>query len=950
MASTERSIRALLGNRGIGTDFGRQPSEHPYLFFRAEDVPRIRERAQRPPYQACAEGILRTARLTLANPIPPEPPAGAEKAWKADGVYDDSFLKATYDFLSYAYALEYYAPLYAFAYVLTGEKAFAERAKAWVLAYAGWSHWGPAADPYDMEGAMILSGAVIAYDWIADQFTAEERARLLAGLRRNGQALCAHDARWLANEPAKYRGGLANNHRWRSIPLEGLAGLGLLHEVPEARDWLDMGFVLTRDYLLPAAYGRDGERMEGRGWLGVCLSDGGRFMEAVRRAGGPDLFDYTPLRQLAHFLTYGMEMYRSRGSSDDRAGLLIHASRLRDPLMQWLALAQDLKPPEDGYPSYWYNRDKVLYAPEQTLSLALRWDAPNGETAIRVDGQVRDRQAISPVAGIDHAVLHVDGDELEVRSLVALDAPGTAVARLEGPRTLPGGGDLKLTFAALPAGELQAVLRKRRSDAGSASVTLMAGETAVRGVVLTNAHEITKHVPGMAGSYSLGVHAARGLHFHGPWEYLFFDETLAPAAPVLETPSQRFRDLGLVLSRDTFDARGVHVTFTCGPEISKEQGDKNAFTLRAFGESLLTLLPTPKTGDAKLTQAQYDLTAWFQGTKGRNTILVDGRGQPAVHEPSPVPREENLQWLGAPEVVKSGVIEETFFAPDYDYMRGEAAHAYRPLLHRFRRHLLFVKPQASPDLRYLVLFDEIETAGDTSHPVEWRLLTSLNSVSTEHGVTRIAGSRASLHVTHLAPDPSTLHLDRTPAPREADQHLYLRFPTSEPVRRVQYLHVLQPLRQGAPVSALQAERVEGQDGMGARIHVPDGPTLAVFRTGKGPAMVGEMHTDARAALVQARGGRAGSVAVHGGTFVDWAGQRVFAADAPVSAWMEYGAAVRGRVVAERSTWVWLPVPEGAGRVRVDGTPVGEGGFRRLPGGIVTLQIGAGEHAVEVSAG
>ena len=876
------NIRELLGDRGISEVLLKAERAHPYLFFAAEDVPGLREMAGREPYRTCAEGIVRAARLTLENPIPAEPPAGAAESRLPDGSYDGSFLKATYDFLSYAYAMQYYGPLYAFAYLLTEEEVFAERAKAWALAFAGWENWGPAADPWDMEAAMILSGAVIVYDWIPEQFSDAERERLLSGLREKGRKLCEKDAYWLTQDPAVRRGGLANNHRWRSIPLEGLAGLGLLYEVEEARDWLDMGLVLTREYLLPAAYGRDGERMEGRGWLGVCLSDGGRFMEALARNRGPDLFDTAPLRRLSHFLIFGMKMYRSRGHYSERAGLLVHARRLHDTALQWLALKHDLDPDMEGYPAYWYNRDKVLYKPKTLYTVSLRWDAEAGRVEVRVNGVLRDRQGIDGVQGIDRVSFHVAGDRVELASLEVLDGAGQVVDRLDGPVALAGeGAETALRFDRLRAGEVRASLQKDRSDAGRASMMLMSGGRHVRGIVFTGEHEIAKVVEGMDGTYTLGVVAAKGLYFHGPWEYLFFDESLASEAPKGDVTGFHFRDLGLVKLHDTLRPEGVHVTFTSGPEVSKEQGDKNAFTLRAFGEGLLTPLRTPKTGEAVLTQAQYDLTAWYEGTPGRNTILVDGRGQPTVHEESPVPREYDQQWLGGKEVAKSGRIEETFFSADYDYVRGEAARAYRPMLETYRRHLMFLKPLGDPDLRYLVLFDEIETAGGAPRKVEWRLLSPCGKVTGAGGAFRIEGRSAMVHVTHLWPEASTVRIDSTPAPRESDRLPYLRFPAPGPVQRVHYLHLLQPMRadSGEPVSA---ERVIGQGGIGVRVSGREETALAVFRTGDGSVTAGGLTTDAYACLVRREKDGGASVVIHGGTFVEWEGRRLFTSDDAVS--------------------------------------------------------------------
>ena len=339
--------------------------------------------------------------------------------------------------------------------------------------------------------------------------------------------------------------------------------------------------------------------------------------------------------------------------------------------------------------------------------------------------------------------------------------------------------------------------------------------------------------------------------------------------------SHHFRDLGLVKMRDGFAPDGVHISFASGPEISKEQGDKNAFTLRAFGEDLLMPIRTPKTGEAKLTQAQYDLTAWYEGTPGRNTLLVNGRGQPTVHEESPVRREYDGQWLGGEDIAKSGRIEEAFLSPDYDYVRGEAAYAYRPLLETYRRHLMFVKPAEDVDLRYVILYDEVTAAEGAPAEIEWRLLTRCEDASSADGVTRIEGRRADLQVTHLLPDASGVVIDRTPAPRERDRRPYARFPTAGPVEGVQYLHVMQPYRRESTDLPLRPERVEGANGVGVRVPEPDRDVFAVFRSDGDVASVGGLRTDAFACLLVTRSGAKTRLVVHGGTFVEWEGKRVF---------------------------------------------------------------------------
>ena len=77
---------------------------------------------------------------------------------------------------------------------------------------------------------------------------------------------------------------------------------------------------------------------------------------------------------------------------------------------------------------------------------------------------------------------------------------------------------------------------------------------------------------------------------------------------------------------------------------------------------------------------------------------------------------------------------------------------------------MFLKPQGDPDLRYLVLFDEIETAGKRPRQIEWRLLSPYGKATVAGGTSRIEGRAAWVHIRHLWPEASTVRIDSTPAP------------------------------------------------------------------------------------------------------------------------------------------------------------------------------------------
>jgi hypothetical protein len=122
----------------------------------------------------------------------------------------------------------------------------------------------------------------------------------------------------------------------------------------------------------------------------------------------------------------------------------------------------------------------------------------------------------------------------------------------------------------------------------------------------------------------------------------------------------------------------VQVMMRAAPlgNISHSHADQNAIVLGAFGSPLLV-----NTGCRPWYGSPF-CQEWYWATKAHNALEIDGQGQP-----------------------KTSVATAKFivFHPgeEYDYVVGDATPGYGENIQRYRRHLLFLKPDV------LVVVDEV---------------------------------------------------------------------------------------------------------------------------------------------------------------------------------------------------------------------------------------------------
>ncbi|EIP98215.1 Heparinase II/III-like protein [Opitutaceae bacterium TAV1] len=227
---------------------------------------------------------------TLLNlPLPPEPqPYGkpypqaktneAVRAWRAAQI-DASRITST-------------AEAATLIWLVTGSAPHLEKAKAALQAAARWSPDGAAGIAYNDEAAFRLWRKIpFVYDQLRSTLTPDERATLLPALRAWGAAIHHHV---YTKTQKTIRNSIAvtpSSHPVRFVSMDGIAGLALLDDLPEARQWFDYALNWYRTQFPPWG-GDDGGWSEGpRYWETGVVSEPVRFQDALHQIGHPDAWD-----------------------------------------------------------------------------------------------------------------------------------------------------------------------------------------------------------------------------------------------------------------------------------------------------------------------------------------------------------------------------------------------------------------------------------------------------------------------------------------------------------------------------------------------------------------------------------------------------------------------------------------------------------------------------------
>jgi hypothetical protein len=258
----------------------RVPTEHPRLFMRPVDLPRLREQAAGKLNRPFAMLQTEADRIIEAGPTPEPVHMGsarnkedleAVKYWWPNREQTERACKE--------------AETLAFVYLITQDKKYGEAARRWVLHLSAWNPDGPTNFRLNCEAAKpLLFRPARAYDWAHDMFTQAEREQIWAAIARRIQ-----DA-WESSEVSRGTGHLNSpfgSHANRVFHKIGEAGVAFLGEIPEAETWLD--YALNKFFACyPVWADDDGGWHEGVSYWSGYMSKAVWWLQVMHSALGID--------------------------------------------------------------------------------------------------------------------------------------------------------------------------------------------------------------------------------------------------------------------------------------------------------------------------------------------------------------------------------------------------------------------------------------------------------------------------------------------------------------------------------------------------------------------------------------------------------------------------------------------------------------------------------------
>jgi hypothetical protein len=293
------------------------PKEHPRLFLRPEDLPRLRERANGRAADRLARLRADADEFITAGPTPEPEHLGsardkedkeAVKYWWPNRVQTE---KACLE-----------AETLAFVFLLTGETKYGDAARKWIRHLASWNPDGPTNFRLNCEAAKpLLFRLPRAYDWAYAALTAEDREVVRAAMRRR-----ATDA-WESWEVLHGTGHLHRpfgshaNRTWHKL---GECAIAFLGELPEAEVWLD--YAVNKFFACyPVWADDDGGWHEGVSYWAGYLSKAVWWLQVAQSALGIDGVKKPFFDQVGDFPLY----VAPPGSPNEGFGDLAHGTPSR---------------------------------------------------------------------------------------------------------------------------------------------------------------------------------------------------------------------------------------------------------------------------------------------------------------------------------------------------------------------------------------------------------------------------------------------------------------------------------------------------------------------------------------------------------------------------------------------------------------------------------------------
>ena len=251
---------------------------HPRLFFTAQDLPKMRERAKGADKELW-QTVLKDITTLKTNP----PDVNDEDLYKS-GI-DGERKKGTIT----QYELAFQIAQTSFAYQIEQDEKYLTAAKKFTLAACAMPIWGYKTNKpnVDLPPAHLLYAVAFAYDVLFDKWTKDEKETIKNKLLKQGSLMFD-----FFKYKDKKRYTYSQNHTW--IPMAGLAiaAYVLMDESDEVKPWAQLARAIYDRTML--TFGTDGFFYESFHYYGFAFRWMIRYFDAHKQITGEDL--YAPMQ------------------------------------------------------------------------------------------------------------------------------------------------------------------------------------------------------------------------------------------------------------------------------------------------------------------------------------------------------------------------------------------------------------------------------------------------------------------------------------------------------------------------------------------------------------------------------------------------------------------------------------------------------------------------------
>ncbi|CAI6083194.1 DUF4962 domain-containing protein [Cohnella sp. JJ-181] len=406
----------------------RMETRHPRVWTNPDQLDAFRERRLGGIAKAVFEETRASVLARLDDPLPPDPTFPYMD--RAISSVSPEWVKALQDLRKYADTALDHLLRAAFVYLISGDRAIGEHAKAHLLNFASWDP--EAATRFDINDQVhraVAYRSAIAYDWLYDLLSAEERRTVQDMVRTRIAVLIEH---YLDRQPI-YQYPF-DSHGWTIAGYIGLMGTILLHDIPEAEGWVRRA-VPAFINLLPPWGGEDGSWSQGTGYWQWSSGSNKELMDVLLSAGAIDAYAKAfsrheglyPIYMFPHGSPTGVFGNDSHYLPDAPSISLLNrlAQVYGDPRMQWAAEAIGDKP-TSGLHNYYFGDERLASRPPVDLPKA-KWFDTTGLVAMHSDLTDPERVSLyfksSPYGSYSHSqadqngfIVHAFGETLALKS------------------------------------------------------------------------------------------------------------------------------------------------------------------------------------------------------------------------------------------------------------------------------------------------------------------------------------------------------------------------------------------------------------------------------------------------------------------------------------------------------------------------------------------------------